>query len=161
MRDIDCILLLEDNEGDQFLIENILQEAGLKKNLIICDNITDYRKHIENYSPDVILADFHVPGFDSFDALQICKTHDAFTPFIFVTGSVSSEMAKDTIISAADAYVLKDNLNDLPEVLKTLWVNSLNYRNMKTEYLKLTELSRKFDRLRNKLKALIQKPLDP
>ncbi|MBT34367.1 MAG: hypothetical protein CMO01_32280 [Thalassobius sp.] len=155
MREIGCILLLEDNEADQYIIKRLLKKAGYNAELIISDEISDYKSKLKKHSPDIILADFNVPGFDSFDALHISRKINAFTPFIFVTGSISSEMAKDTVISAADAFVLKDNLQALPTVLKSIWRYSSNYQKMQNEYLKLNDLNSKYDNLINKLKPLI------
>ncbi|UZR98281.1 response regulator [Chondrinema litorale] len=155
MREIECILLLEDNEADQYIIRKLLKKAGSKIDIIVCDEISDYKLKIKKYSPDVILADFNVPGFNSYDAIQISRRYNSFTPFIFVTGSVNIITAKDTVISAADAYVLKDNIKALPEVLHSLWKRSINYQKMQIEYLKLHELSNRFDNMINKLKPLI------
>jgi CheY-like chemotaxis protein len=40
---------------------------------------------LEKTKPDIILSDFHIPGFDEFAALAIAKEKYPYIPFIFVS----------------------------------------------------------------------------
>ena len=156
MRTITTILLLEDMESDQLLIQRVLKQAGIQAAIQVCDNKSDYSFYIENNHIDMILADFHVPGFDSYDALQISRSNNILTPFVFVTGSVPAELAADTVINEADAYVLKDNLIRLPTVIQELWKSLQPLNRALEEREKIRLLSEKFDLHKQKLEAILK-----
>jgi diguanylate cyclase (GGDEF)-like protein/PAS domain S-box-containing protein len=63
--------------------------------------------------PQVILADFSMPGFSGMDALRLARVTAPDVPFIFVSGTIGEERAIEAIRLGATDYVLKDNLRRL------------------------------------------------
>ncbi|AYB29084.1 hybrid sensor histidine kinase/response regulator [Chryseolinea soli] len=112
------ILMLEDSDDDRGLIEYILRKDKLSF-VARCVNTRDeFNDAIRGFSPDVVLSDHGLPGFNSAEALEICIKQQATIPFILVTGTVSDEYAISCLRNGADDYILKSNLSRLPTAIR-------------------------------------------
>lgn len=108
------LLLVEDSATDAELIERTLTRAGLGcRTRRVCQE-PDLILALDAFRPDLILADYHLPGFDGLRALALCRAHTPATPFIFVTGVMGEEQAVESIKQGATDYILKDRLARLP-----------------------------------------------
>lgn len=115
------ILLLEDDVADAELVKYALSQSGLPHLLERVDGREDYLQCIEKKKPDLILSDYHLPGFDGLEALDLARTLVPDTPFIFVTGTLGEERAIETLKRGASDYVLKNSLTQLvPAVHRAL-----------------------------------------
>ncbi|NQU87311.1 MAG: PAS domain S-box protein [Mariniphaga sp.] len=115
------ILLIEDLNTDAELIVRALNKEinNIKYKHLI--NHTELLKHLPEFSPDIILSDYSLPGTTGLEILAFCKEIKPDTPFIIVTGAIDEETAVDCIKAGASDYVLKNNLIRLaPAVLNTL-----------------------------------------
>lgn len=104
------ILLLEDDPNDAVLVERALR--GFAEDLVT-RRVTDepgFRAALEEFRPDVVLADHTLPGFSGEKALEIVRERDPHLPFIYVTGSLGDQVAVDALRAGATDYVLKDRL---------------------------------------------------
>ena len=108
------ILSLEDSLRDFEIICERLLEEGFKMKIFRVEKEGDFASALHNAGWDIILADFKLPGFNAFAALQISKEICPDVPFICVSGSIGEETAIDLIKSGAVDYVLKDRLARLP-----------------------------------------------
>jgi signal transduction histidine kinase len=113
------LLVLEDVEEDFELIQRTLKKAGLRFEARLVDTKSDYLKALSDYTPDVILSDHSLPQFNSTEAFEFVKHLPSRIPFIIVTGNVSEEFAVNSIKQGIDDYVLKSNLQRLPEAVET------------------------------------------
>ncbi|HWA25826.1 MAG TPA: histidine kinase [Lacunisphaera sp.] len=115
------ILLLEDNVADAELVKYALGQSGLPHLLERVEGREDYLQSIEKNKPDLILSDYHLPGFDGLEALDLARSLVPDTPFIFVTGTLGEERAIETLKRGASDYVLKNSLPHLvPAVHRAL-----------------------------------------
>jgi len=115
------VLMIEDAAPDVVLINHELRKAGLRFRSRRVESRESFLHELEHHSPDVILSDHGVPGFDGFAALAEARKHCPDVPFIFVTGGPDSRAAEETLKSGADDYVLKENLHLLaPAVERAL-----------------------------------------
>lgn len=105
------VLVIEDSPQDMALINYELRKAGLRFRSRRVESRDAFLHELEHHSPDIILSDHGVPGFDGFAALAEARSRCPSAPFIFVTGARREEAAKTTLQSGADDYVLKDHLN--------------------------------------------------
>jgi len=112
------ILSLEDNIQDFELIRENLKSSGLSIIVTRVDNRHDFLSSLQNNQFDIILADFNLPGFDAFGALDISNEICPNVPFICVSGSIGEETAIELIKLGAVDYVLKDRLVRLPVAIK-------------------------------------------
>ncbi len=115
------ILILEDVASDAELMEDELKQAGIifltqkaATRLAFLDAMTAFQ-------PDIILADYNLPGFDGLSALKIVMDRFPNIPFIFVSGALGEELAIDLLKQGATDYVLKNKLAKLgPSVKRAL-----------------------------------------
>jgi PAS domain S-box-containing protein len=115
------ILVVEDTAQDMALINHELRKTGLRFRSRRVESREAFLHELEHHSPDIILSDHGVPGFDGFAALSEARSRCPDAPFIFVTGAPRDEAARQTLHSGADDYVLKSHLNLLgPAVERAL-----------------------------------------
>lgn len=89
---------------------------------------------LDEFYPDLILADNKLPAFEGLTALKIAKEKCPDIPFIFVTGSMGEEWAIETIKRGATDYVLKEHLSRLaPAVNRALKENRERRKRIKAE----------------------------
>ncbi|MGB3616555.1 MAG: hybrid sensor histidine kinase/response regulator [Catalinimonas sp.] len=108
------ILLLEDAETDAEMIKRLLlrlQDRPAEVHVV--DNRRDFVRAFETQLPDLVLADYTVPGFNGREALRWVRAHWPLLPFVFVTGTLSEERAVETLREGANDFLLKDNLERL------------------------------------------------
>ncbi|HNX82208.1 MAG TPA: diguanylate cyclase [Candidatus Omnitrophota bacterium] len=111
------ILILEDNPDDVALIRIELQKASIDFVDRCVQTREDFLRQLNEFKPDLILADYTLPDFNGIAALVLAKTYSPDTPFIFVTGSMNEETAVDCLKSGASDYVIKEHLVKLPSAI--------------------------------------------
>src|SRR5882762_7327572 len=126
--------MLEDNVADAELIRFALQAGGLVFSLRRVEAKTTFLKELAEHTPDVILLDYALPGFDGFTALTMAQAAYPDIPFIFVTGTLGEEVVIEMLKSGATDYVLKTRLSRLvPAVLRALGEKRERLERRKTE----------------------------
>jgi len=112
------VLLTEDVAADAELEVRELKRAGLRVSHRVVETEASFTAALEEFSPDIILSDFSMPGFDGMAALAIARELRPDTPFIFVSGTIGEEYAIRALKSGATDYVLKSNLVRLPAAVE-------------------------------------------
>lgn len=116
------ILILEDRPED---VELIVRELN-KSELITFTHHSvaserPFLEAIETYKPELILADYSLPGYSGLTALSQAKQLSPEVPVIIVSGQIGEEVAIETMKAGATDYVLKQRLARLgPVVLRAL-----------------------------------------
>ena len=95
---------------DAELLEFELRRARIAFEARRVDNREAFVEAVGSFAPDVILADYTLPGFDGMTALLLAKEAAPVTPFIVVTGSINEETAVGCMRAGASDYLLKNNL---------------------------------------------------
>jgi DNA-binding NtrC family response regulator len=111
------ILILEDEAWDAELAQRLLTSAGLSLTAVVVDNRASFTEQLTAFRPDVILSDYHLPGFTGQEALKIAQEHHPEIPFIIWSGVLGDEAAVELIKQGATDYVLKDRPARLPTVI--------------------------------------------
>lgn len=114
MKELLHILLLEDNPADAELNEHMLRRAGLEFTSQRVDTRDAFVAALDAFHPDLVLADYNLPGFDGVQALAIVREHSPDLPYIFVTGAMGEGPAVEAVRRGATDYILKDRLARLP-----------------------------------------------
>jgi DNA-binding NarL/FixJ family response regulator len=104
------ILILEDTEADAELMIDELTQAGLVFTSKRAATKAEFVKQLDEFMPDLILADYSLPGFSGKSALNIVMSQYPDIPFIFVSGALGEELAVELLKKGATDYVLKNNL---------------------------------------------------
>ena len=141
MNDTLRILILEDSVSDAELMEDELKQAGLNFVSKRVATKADFVKQMDEFMPDIILADYSLPGFSGKSALNIVVNQYPDIPFIFVSGALGEELAVELLRKGATDYVLKNNLLRLaPSVNRALKeLAECNERRKAEEDLKQSE----------------------
>ena len=112
MRDRLRVLILEDQASDAELVADALRQFGFEVDWTRVDRKQDYLAALED-KPDIVLADFKVPGFGALDALEAMREKGSDAPVIIISGSLGDELAAECIKCGASDYLLKDRLSRL------------------------------------------------
>ncbi len=112
------ILILEDANFDAVLIEYELEK--LKSPLDVRRLVTkdEFLKGLEEFRPDLILADYRLPASDGLTALALAKEMCPEAPFIFVSGTMSPELAEEGMKQGAAYWIPQNRLSELSLTLK-------------------------------------------
>jgi DNA-binding NtrC family response regulator len=111
------ILILEDEAWDAALAQRLLTGAGLQLTAVVVDTKALFIEQLATFQPEVILSDYHLPGFSGREALKIAQEVDPDIPFIIWSGVLGDEAAVELIKQGATDYVLKDRPARLPTVI--------------------------------------------
>lgn len=112
------ILVLESNDTDVASIHRTLQEAEMNFEIKAVDSKANFTDALDDYGPDVILANHCVKNFDAAQALELKNAKKYNAPFILVTDSVNEVFAAKMMKLGADDYLLKKDLSCLPGAIK-------------------------------------------
>lgn len=145
------ILMLEDSPDDVTIIERVLRKGKLSYIKQQVDKRDEYRDAILRFKPDVVLSDHALPGFNSREALRICRTELGDTPFILVSGTASDEFAAACIREGADDYISKSDLTNLTSSIRAA-IKKRKLEKLRRESLK--SVRKDFQRLEVINKAL-------
>jgi two-component system, cell cycle sensor histidine kinase and response regulator CckA len=107
------ILMLEDIPTDVELAERELRKAGIAFITKRVETEADFISALEEFAPDLILADYSLPSFNGLKALAITREKCPDIPFIFATGTLGEEVVVETLKKGATDYVLKAGLSRL------------------------------------------------
>jgi DNA-binding NtrC family response regulator len=111
------ILILEDEAWDAALAQRLLVSAGLSLIAVVVDTKALFIEQMAAFRPDIILSDYHLPGFNGQEALKIAQELHPDIPFIIWSGVLGDEAAVELIKQGATDYVLKDRPARLPSVI--------------------------------------------
>jgi len=111
------ILILEDQAWDAQLAQRLLAGAGLNLVAVVVDTKASFIEQLAAFQPDIILSDYHLPGFTGQEALKIAQELNPDVPFIIWSGVLGDEAAVELIKQGATDYVLKDRPARLPSVI--------------------------------------------
>ncbi len=111
------ILMVEDSALDAELITLQLRRAGLPFTVERTWSDQGMRDALAAHDFDVILADHVLPGFSGDLALELAGALAPEVPFIFVSGTLSEELAVEALKRGARDYVVKSRLQRLPDAI--------------------------------------------
>lgn len=114
MNEVPRILLVEDQEVDAILIQRELRRQGLTFTTRRVDREDDMIRALGEFTPDLVISDFTLPGFSGLEALAILRKERPGVPLIFVSGTVVEEAAVEWLKLGVADCVSKDDLARLP-----------------------------------------------
>lgn len=115
------ILMVEDSHADAELIEYEIRRGGVLFSAKRVDEREAFLRELEEFDPDLILADYTLPSFNGMEALSLLMEKSPDLPFIFVSGTIGEEKAIEGMKQGATDYVLKSSLSRLvPSIQRAL-----------------------------------------
>jgi two-component system sensor histidine kinase UhpB len=112
------ILHLEDSPVDHTLVEVALRRARLPCELTLVDTLEDFRRELATGGHDMVLADYHLPGFSALDAWRVVRESGRDLPFVILSGAIGEEAAVEALHEGVSDYLLKDNITRLAHVVE-------------------------------------------
>ncbi len=114
------VLLLQDPAADPGFLVDQLEQTGFAPQWRRAGTEADY---LEALDPglDIILADYHLPGWEAMKALAILQARGWDIPFIVVSGVADEHIPVEAMRAGACDYLQKDRLSRLgPVVVREL-----------------------------------------
>jgi signal transduction histidine kinase len=111
-------LLVEDNQLDAELVLRALRKSDFEVSAVIVQDEAAFVKALRTHCPEVVLADYNLPGWKGMEALNVLRRHGLDIPMIVVSGALGDVTAVECIKQGATDYVLKDGLARLPVVVR-------------------------------------------
>lgn len=111
------ILILEDNAADFELTKLELRRTVPDYLVEWAQNKEAFLLALDKFTPDLVLLDYSLPGFDGLSALVLARQRYPNLPAVIVSGAIGEEVAIETLKAGATDYVLKQRLNRLGPVI--------------------------------------------
>jgi PAS domain S-box-containing protein/diguanylate cyclase (GGDEF)-like protein len=146
------VLILEDVAADAELMVHELHRAGGAFDWQRVSREQDFAAALDD-PPDVILADYAMPGFSVSEAIAIMRSRSLDIPFIVVTGTLGDDEASRCMRLGVADYLLKDRLARLPEAV----VQALDKKRLREQQAHADRSLRESERLKD---AIIRSALD-
>jgi CheY-like chemotaxis protein len=125
------ILHLEDNPADVFLVKRHLRMAFPDLEVTAVSNRSSFEEQVKQMKPDVVLSDYRLPEYSGIEALLFTRSVAPTMPFVFLTGAIEDEqVAETTILKGAHAFVLKNNLAKLTELVHSMFSEQQQLRHV-------------------------------
>ena len=112
------ILHLEDSRVDHALVKFALQKSGLHHVIHLVDTLDDFDREVTSGRYDIVLADYHLPGFSGLDAWEQQKTRGLDIPFVILSGAIGEAAAVEAMHSGVSDYLLKDSMSRVAHVIQ-------------------------------------------
>jgi diguanylate cyclase (GGDEF)-like protein len=112
-------VIIEDDESAAELTLRSLSAAGLACAMERVGTEVEFRSALAR-TPDVILSDSNVPGFDGMAALTMAKAELPPFPFIFLSGQMSDSAVRRARAGGATDCLSKSELQRLPRVVRSV-----------------------------------------
>jgi len=133
-RDSPRITLLEDDPLDADLVVRELRRAGIHGRIEQVETEAQFLAALSP-PPDLILADYRLPGYGVLAALQALRDRGLDLPLIVISGAIGEEAAVECLREGATDYLLKDRLARLPRAVH----NALEQTRLRRDWRHLAE----------------------
>ena len=114
------ILVVEDSADDAELIRLELVQAGIDADCRCVDSELQLLQALASFVPNLVLSDMNMPGFSGTRAFELVHAHAPEAHFVFLSGAPLDDETALQLGPAADAWLLKDDLAQLPALVRRL-----------------------------------------
>jgi PAS domain S-box-containing protein len=108
------ILIVEDNPGDLFLLEELLRSSTLQYQQLFKVSSTNDAINIlqQEETIDLVLLDLTLPDSSGLESYQKISPFAGAIPIIVLTGLIDTEIALETMASGAQDYLIKGEFDE-------------------------------------------------
>ena len=139
------LLLAEDSASDGELVIRQLRNAGYQVEAERVDDIDAMRRALAGSVWDLIVSDYHMPGFDARDALRLLQETGRDIPFVVVSGVIGEEAAVQMMRAGAHDYFMKGNLTRLGSAVERELRQAANRADARRSSERIAELNATLD----------------
>ena len=104
------ILHIEDSRTDALLVARVLKKGGLRFDITRVQSPGELEAALAGDSFDVVLSDYHLPGWNGLEALRRVREARPDLPFLVVSGAVGDDLAVEALRAGAADFRLKTRL---------------------------------------------------
>lgn len=104
------LLLVEDDEGDAFLVTSLLEESGIEVELIHVRSLVEARDRLGD-GIDCVLLDLGLPDAQGLDTLHAILEASATTAVVCLTGLDDEHRGVRAVASGAQDYLVKGQVD--------------------------------------------------
>ncbi|MEJ2185323.1 MAG: response regulator [Gemmatimonadota bacterium] len=112
------VLLVEDNPAMRALIRSLVEQ--ITPVVHECDDGQAAVEAYEGLQPDCVLMDIKMAGLDGIAATRELRSVDPAAKVVIVTGHGGKEYRTAAEAAGACAFLLKENLLELPSLLRSV-----------------------------------------
>ncbi len=100
-------LIIDDDASMTMVVDSVLRRSGMDTRVI--NDPVQALAILDDFVPDVILLDLHMPGLSGLELLSLFRAHakTAFTPVVLISGDENQERRFETLTAGGDDYLLK------------------------------------------------------
>ncbi len=103
------VLIVEDSEEDTILLLREIKHGGYIPEFVRVETATTMKEALQEKKWDIVISDYHMPGFSALAALAVLKESGLDLPFLLVSGVIGEEKAVKAMKEGASDYVPKGN----------------------------------------------------
>src|SRR5690606_29951479 len=133
-----------------------LQRSQLPNQITLVDSLEDFRRELQQGRHDIVLADYHLPGFSGIDAWEVMRELDLDVPFVILSGAIGETAAVDAMHRGVSDYLLKDSMHRLAHVVQRALEVSETRKARQRADLELSESRQRLAELAEHLQTSIE-----
>ena len=118
MQDFIEVLVVDDSEADFHLVERQLRRQDVAARCVRVATPEALAASLAETDWDIVLADYHVPGFEFREMIADIRRAAPRVPVLLVTGSIGEDHTVDLLRGGICDYVHKDRLGRLVPALR-------------------------------------------
>lgn len=111
-RQLNCIMLIDDNKLDNFFHERVIRKTNAAKNIISMSSAQEALDYIRDKNtdtqPDLIFLDINMPGMDGWEFIDQYKKHNLHLQTSIIVVMLTTSENPDDKTRALNDGVLKD-----------------------------------------------------
>ena len=104
------LLVIDDDDVDRMAVLRALRQSGLSSEISEAIDFESASQAILARTFDCVISDFHLPGGDGLQILDLARKADNGVPFVFLTGQGDEALAVDLMKRGAADYLSKQQL---------------------------------------------------
>lgn len=107
------VLIVEDNPGDLFLLQETLRLTKLPfKQIYKAASVAEAIANLNEHEIDLVLLDLSLPDSSGFNSYLQISEHASAVPIIVLTGLSDTELALETMAEGAQDYLVKGEYDE-------------------------------------------------
>lgn len=101
------VLVVEDDRSQALFAQSVLTGSGMQ--VLVESEVGRVIARIEEFTPDLVLMDLHIPGIDGAELTDMIRSHASFAhiPIVFLTGDPDPERQYEVLEIGADDFLTK------------------------------------------------------
>ena len=101
------VLIVEDDRSQAMFAEGILRNAEITTKVLL--DSEHLLESIEEFMPDLILMDLHMPNASGIELTELIRNTDNFqnTPIVFLSGEIDEDKQLDALEAGGDDFLIK------------------------------------------------------